>query len=225
MSNTVSNLDEQVREALRSRIVSGDLSGGAHLSELKLSKEFNVSRTPIREALCALAADGLIEMVPHRGAFVRTINETEQKDSLFIYGQLVSLATRTAVERSSIETLMDLETMLASFPTTNTTDFVKYAEGVVAAIIEIAQSPALVKAINTVERSMTTSSLWLNNNQDMDAIRQEFTYLIGAFKRQKADVAEKTMRNIMALFHKVESASETEALLMAEQAQKEMLNA
>ena len=104
MANTVSNLDEQVREQLRGRIVSGDLSGGAHLSELKLSKEFNVSRTPIREALCALAADGLIEMVPHRGAFVRTITETEQQDSMFIYSQLVSLAARTAVERAGIET-------------------------------------------------------------------------------------------------------------------------
>lgn len=225
MSNTVSNLDEQVREALRSRIASGDLSGGAHLSELKLSKEFNVSRTPIREALCALAADGLIEMVPHRGAFVRTINESEQQDSLFIYGQLVSLATRTAVERSSIETLMDLETMFSSFPTTGTADFVKYAEGVVSAIIEIAQSPALVKAINAVERSMTTSSLWLNDSKDMDAIRQEFTYLLGAFKRQKADVAEKTMRNIMGLFHKVEETTEMDVAMMAEKTQSEMLNA
>ena len=107
MANTVSNLDEKVRESLRGRIVSGDLSGGAHLSELKLSKEFNVSRTPIREALCALAADGLIEMVPHRGAFVKTFTADEQQDTQFVYSQLISLATRTAVERAGIETLMD----------------------------------------------------------------------------------------------------------------------
>tara|TARA_R110000868_G_scaffold190862_1_gene434861 strand:+ start:160368 stop:161048 length:681 start_codon:yes stop_codon:yes gene_type:complete len=208
MANTVSNLDEQVREQLRGRIVSGDLSGGAHLSELKLSKEFNVSRTPIREALCALAADGLIEMVPHRGAFVRTITETEQQDSMFIYSQLVSLAARTAVERAGIETMMELETLLSGIPTTNTTDMVKYAEGIVTSIITIAQSPALEKALTAVERGMTSAPMWLNDDSSMDVIKQEFTYLLGAFKRQKADAAEKTMRQIMSLFSVVESSDD-----------------
>lgn len=208
MANTVSNLDEQVREQLRGRIVSGDLSGGAHLSELKLSKEFNVSRTPIREALCALAADGLIEMVPHRGAFVRTITETEQTDNSNVYSQLISLATRTAVERAGIETMLELETMFSGVPTTNTVDFVKYAEGIISSIIEMAQSPALVKAIAAVERGMTSTPIWLNDIKQMETIGQEYTYLLGAFKRQKADAAEKTMRQIMSHFTQMETTEE-----------------
>lgn len=205
MANTVSNLDEKVRESLRGRIVSGDLSGGAHLSELKLSKEFNVSRTPIREALCALAADGLIEMVPHRGAFVKTFTADEQQDTQFVYSQLISLATRTAVERAGIETLMDLETSISGMPTTSTTEFVTYAEGIISAIRNIAASPALDKAITAVERGMTTAPMWLNDGSSMEQIKQEFTYLLGAFKRQKADAAEKTMRQIMSLFNQVET--------------------
>lgn len=209
MAKTVSNLDEQVRESLRNRIVSGDLAGGAHLSELKLSKEFNVSRTPIREALCALAADGLIEMVPHRGAFVRTFSENEQQDSQMIYSQLISLATRTAVERAGIETMLDLETSISGLPTTTTTEFVTYAEGIITAIRQVAASPALEKAITAVERGMTTAPLWLNDNKSMEQIKQEFTYLLGAFKRQKADAAEKTMRQIMSLFNQVETTDQT----------------
>lgn len=205
MANTVSNLDEKVRESLRGRIVSGDLSGGAHLSELKLSKEFNVSRTPIREALCALAADGLIEMVPHRGAFVKTFTADEQQDTQFVYSQLISLATRTAVERAGIETLMDLETSISGMPTTSTTEFVTYAEGIISAIRNIASSPSLDKAITAVERGMTTAPMWLNDGSSMEQIKQEFTYLLGAFKRQKADAAEKTMRQIMSLFNQVET--------------------
>ncbi|MEC8467069.1 MAG: GntR family transcriptional regulator [Pseudomonadota bacterium] len=209
MAKTVSNLDEQVRESLRNRIVSGDLAGGAHLSELKLSKEFNVSRTPIREALCALAADGLIEMVPHRGAFVRTFSENEQQDSQMIYSQLISLATRTAVERAGIETMLDLETSISGLPTTTTTEFVTYAEGIITAIRQVAASPALEKAITAVERGMTTAPLWLNDDKSMEQIKQEFTYLLGAFKRQKADAAEKTMRQIMSLFNQVETTDQT----------------
>ncbi len=209
MAKTVSNLDEQVRESLRNRIVSGDLAGGAHLSELKLSKEFNVSRTPIREALCALAADGLIEMVPHRGAFVRTFSENEQQDSQMIYSQLISLAARTAVERAGIETMLDLETSISGLPTTTTTEFVTYAEGIITAIRQVAASPALEKAITAVERGMTTAPLWLNDDKSMEQIKQEFTYLLGAFKRQKADAAEKTMRQIMSLFNQVETTDQT----------------
>ncbi|MAF31242.1 MAG: hypothetical protein CMF60_03460 [Magnetococcales bacterium] len=209
MAKTVSNLDEQVRESLRNRIVSGDLAGGAHLSELKLSKEFNVSRTPIREALCALAADGLIEMVPHRGAFVRTFSENEQQDSQMIYSQLISLATRTAVERAGIETMLDLETSISGLLTTTTTEFVTYAEGIITAIRQVAASPALEKAITAVERGMTTAPLWLNDDKSMEQIKQEFTYLLGAFKRQKADAAEKTMRQIMSLFNQVETTDQT----------------
>lgn len=206
MANTVSNLDEQVREQLRGRIASGDLAGGAHLSELKLSKEFNVSRTPIREALCALAADGLIEMVPHRGAFVKTFTEDEQKDTLVVYSQLISLATRTAVERAGIETLMDLETSISGMPMTSPTEFVTYAEGVINSIREMAASPALDKAVTAVERGMTTAPIWLNDSSSMEQIKQEFTYLLGAFKRQKADAAEKTMRQIMTYFNQVDMA-------------------
>lgn len=216
MANTVSNLDEQVREQLRGRIVSGDLTGGAHLSELKLSKEFNVSRTPIREALCALAADGLIEMVPHRGAFVKTFSETEAQDSQFVYSQLVSLAARTAVERAGIETLMELEGTFSTFPTGSTTEFVTHAEKVISTIREIACSPALDKAITAVERGMTTAPIWLNDAGSIEQVKQEFTYLLGAFKRQKADAAEKTMRGIMTMLGQPETTG-TEANMAAMQ--------
>ena len=220
MANTVSNLDEQVRETLRGRIVSGDLTGGAHLSELKLSKEFNVSRTPIREALCALAADGLIEMVPHRGAFVRTVSETEQEDNQAVYGQLISLAARTAVERSGIETLLQLETALSNIPMNSTVEFVKHAENIISTICTVAQSPALEKAIASVERSMSSAPLWLNDKASMETIQQEFTYLLGAFKRQKADAAEKTMRQIMTLFTQNDDTEEMMNLASTKEATK-----
>lgn len=226
MANTVSNLDEQVREALRGRISSGDLAGGAHLSELKLSKEFNVSRTPIREALCALAADGLIEMVPHRGAFVKTFTESEQQDNQFVYSQLISLSTRTAVERAGIETLMELETLISGMPTTSTTECVTYAEGIITAIRTMANSSALDKAIVAVERGMTASPIWLNDADSMGQIQQEFTYLLGAFKRQKADAAEKTMRQIMSLFNQTDT-TETgiDTAMIATTKQNQSLNA
>ena len=199
-TKTVSNLDEKVRESLRNRIVSGDLGSGAHLSELKLSKEFNVSRTPIREALCALAADGLVEMVPHRGAFVRTVSETEFSDQQFIYSQLIAMAARIAVERAGIESNMQLETEINNIDFSSTVSLVKCAESLNNSILEIASSDALQTAVNAVSRRMLSAPLWLNDQTQLENIKKEYSYLAGAFKRGKADVAEKSMRQLMTFF-------------------------
>ncbi|MHB2266044.1 GntR family transcriptional regulator [Aliihoeflea sp. PC F10.4] len=60
-----------VREQLEQLIVEGAFSNGERLDEIKLSQRFNVSRTPLREAFQALAASGLIDLQPRRGAFMR----------------------------------------------------------------------------------------------------------------------------------------------------------
>lgn len=202
MSKTVSNLDEQVRESLRQRISSGDLGAGAHLSELKLSKEFNVSRTPIREALCALAADGLVEMVPHRGAFVRTVNESEQWDQHYVYSQMMGLGARMAAERAGIETMMDLETAISFMSTSDLKAFTKACESVNEIIIATASSETFTSAITSISRRMMNSPVWMSeeDSSKMESVKQEYTYLLGAFKRQKGDAAEKTMRNLMSIF-------------------------
>lgn len=205
---TVSNLDEQVRESLRTRIVSGDLNGGAHLSELKLSKEFNVSRTPIREALCALAADGLIEMVPHRGAFVRTVDSSESADQHYIYNQMVSMSARVAAERSGMEDWMNLENAISSLDTSSTSSFVSSAESVNQAILSIASSSSLNVALESVKRRMVSETMWLEDSSKMEEIKKEYSFLLGAFKRQKGDAAEKTMRQIMTTFSKSSSNEE-----------------
>lgn len=73
-------LFDQVCERIRSDIVTGSFTGGAHLSESELSGRLRVSRTPIREALRQLESEGLIDGYPHRGYFVRdpTIEEAQQ---------------------------------------------------------------------------------------------------------------------------------------------------
>ena len=101
MSQPQGNLDSMVRESLRQKIISGELDGGFHLSELKISKEYNVSRTPVREALCALAADGLVEMVPHRGAFVAHAAPHSKTDQLTVYTLLMGLAAKMAAEKAA----------------------------------------------------------------------------------------------------------------------------
>ncbi|MDR3493647.1 MAG: GntR family transcriptional regulator [Ancalomicrobiaceae bacterium] len=85
-------------ERLRDAIVSGRLKLGARLVEGELTAQFGVSRGPVREALRRLAADGLIELVPHRGAIVRRLTRREIAELFQIRLELEALAARLAAE-------------------------------------------------------------------------------------------------------------------------------
>ncbi len=94
------NLGDDVYHILWSRIVSRDLHPGEKLSDLKLSNELGVSRTPVREALQRLLQDGVIEAQPHRGFFVRSFSGKDIEEIFEIRAALEALALRTLVLRS-----------------------------------------------------------------------------------------------------------------------------
>lgn len=99
MSQTAPTLRHSVLAELRRRVVEGDYALGAQLSENVLALEFGLSRTPVREALMALQAEGLVEVRPQRGTYVFSIDAEETRQicdlrSLFEVGAL-----RLAVER------------------------------------------------------------------------------------------------------------------------------
>lgn len=84
---------------LRERIVSGQLPPGARLSDLVLSREIGISRTPVREAIRMLAADGLVEVVPHQGATVRAPSLGELDELYEIRAVLEAHAAARAADR------------------------------------------------------------------------------------------------------------------------------
>lgn len=90
------NLHQQVKDRLREMIVSGELVPGAHIAEKKLCEAFGVSRTPMREAIHALAAEGVITLVPGRGAAVASVSRTEIDEAFAVIGALEMLAGEAA---------------------------------------------------------------------------------------------------------------------------------
>jgi DNA-binding GntR family transcriptional regulator len=89
---------EEIVLALEGAILSGELEPGAVLRQEQLSEEFAVSRTPIREALRALAALGLVTFEAHRGARVRSVSRAEIAETYLIRAELEGLAARLAAE-------------------------------------------------------------------------------------------------------------------------------
>ena len=75
-------LYEEVAELLRQRIFAAELAPGSWIDEMRLAEEYGISRTPMREALKVLAAEGLVTMKVRRGAYVTEVNEKDQRDVL-----------------------------------------------------------------------------------------------------------------------------------------------
>lgn len=88
-------LYEQVAEQLRQRIFRRELEPGAWIDELKIAEEYGISRTPLREALKVLAAEGLVTMKLRRGAYV---TEVSRKDISDVYRLLSLLEADAAAE-------------------------------------------------------------------------------------------------------------------------------
>ncbi|MDY2959618.1 MAG: GntR family transcriptional regulator [Hornefia sp.] len=86
-------------ERLQEDILSNNLKTGDKLTESKLCKEYNVSRTPLREALRQLESDGLIETIPNRGAFVAGLSPQDVSDLTELRNQAEISAVRWAIER------------------------------------------------------------------------------------------------------------------------------
>ena len=106
-------LYEEVAELLRQRIFSRELEPGSWIDELKIAEEYGISRTPLREALKVLAAEGLVTMKVRRGAYVTEVSEKDLADVYHLLSLLESDAGGVVAERASDEEIASLQTLHA----------------------------------------------------------------------------------------------------------------
>ncbi|MCP1200351.1 GntR family transcriptional regulator [Notoacmeibacter sp. MSK16QG-6] len=98
-----------IREAIEQEILTGLRKPGAKLDEKGIADRFAVSRTPVREALQQLATAGLIELIPHRGAFVRSVSIRELIEMFEVMAELEGMAGRLAARRVDADMLAVLQ--------------------------------------------------------------------------------------------------------------------
>lgn len=111
MSSDSRDAVERAYDAVLERIYDGRLAAGARLPEQTLAADIGVSRTPIREAVRRLAAEGMVDVVPNRGAQVVSFSEQDNRELYTLRAELEPIACRLAVERmdeSDLARLLDL---------------------------------------------------------------------------------------------------------------------
>src|ERR1700751_1689030 len=103
------SLHDETLTRLRDHIVEGHIPDGGRIPERQLCEMLGISRTPLREALKVLAAEGLVELLPNPGARVRPLSERDLAELFDLMGGLEGLAGRLACETITDAEIAEVE--------------------------------------------------------------------------------------------------------------------
>src|SRR5574343_876450 len=104
-------LHEQATQRLRQMLVEGLIAPGAKLNERALCEQLKVSRTPLREAIKTLAAEGLVELLPNRGAIAVELDEADVLNTFEVMAGLEGLSGELAAQRITPEELAEIQAL------------------------------------------------------------------------------------------------------------------
>lgn len=113
--NDYKPLREVIFNSLREAIIIGELRPGERLMEVQLAEKMGVSRTPVREAIRKLELEGLVDMIPRKGAHVAELSVKDIMDVLEVRASLDGLATALAAERITDDELKELKFINGQF--------------------------------------------------------------------------------------------------------------
>lgn len=159
-------LRDVVFNTLRQAILTGELKPGERLMEIHLANKLGVSRTPIREAIRKLELEGLVTMIPRRGAEVAQITGKSLQDVLEVRRSLDALCAELACERISDEEIAALEAACKEFEEAT---YTKDARVIAAA--DVALHDIIIKATNN------NRLVQLVNNLAEQMYRYRFEYI------------------------------------------------
>ncbi len=113
--------DNNIYNELRKQIISLEQKPGAIIREKEIMEAFNVSRTPVREALMRLEIDGLVRIIPNAGTFVEEISFQKLRDVFEVRAHLVRLAGKLAATRISNEEIKEVRRLIEDMKSTKDT--------------------------------------------------------------------------------------------------------
>lgn len=198
---------EETAAKLRTEILGGAFMPGERLGEVELASRFGVSRTPVREALRSLEAEGLVELQPGRGASVVDMTEQSLESVFEMRARVEGLAARNAATRLDAEALEELrrlatrisEIVEASAATPDRAEIAEIYElneqfhsGIVAA----SGSPLMLRSFNEMIHTVVLMRTY--QAFDPDALRRSAGHhleLVAAFGARDGDWAESVMRS------------------------------
>ena len=162
------SLHEQAAHRLREMLVEGRIPPGAKLNERELSKALTVSRTPLREAIKMLAAEGLVELLPNRGAIAVELTEEDVLNTFEVMAGLEAQSGELAAQRITDAELAEIKAlhfeMLAAYTRRDLPAYYRLNSAIHSAINMAAKNPVLTATYKQVNARL--QALRFRSNQD-----------------------------------------------------------
>ena len=163
-------LHEQVAARLRQMLVENLITPGAKLNERELAEVLKVSRTPLREAIKMLAAEGLVELLPNRGAVAVLLGEDDVLHTFEVMAGLEALSGELAAERITDAELAEIRAlhfeMMACYTRRDLSNYYRINATIHRAINAAAKNPVLTRTYTQVNARL--QALRFRSNQDED---------------------------------------------------------
>lgn len=187
-------LRDIVFQTLRNAIITGDLQPGERLMETQLAEKLGVSRTPIREAIRKLELEGLVVMVPRKGAQVAQFTEKDIQDVLEVRAALEALAAKLACKRMDDRSFLKLQLAIAEYSyAAKNKDLETMIEKDVEfhdIICNATQNDKLIQLFNNLKEQVNRYRItYLKNVEDSDTVEAEHLAILDALKNKDEEVA------------------------------------
>ena len=167
-------LHQEVAVRLRQRIVEGQLAPGVKLNERELAELLNVSRTPLREAIRMLAAEGLVELLPNRGAVVAQMSAQDVADTFEVIAGLEGQSGELAAQRITEAELAEIRAlhfeMMAAWTRRDLPTYYRL-------------NAQIHTQINAAARNPVLAQTWLTVNARLQALRFRSNFDEAKWKR------------------------------------------
>lgn len=189
-------LRDVVFYTLRQAILKGELEPGERLMEMQLAEQLGVSRTPIREAIRKLELEGLVLMIPRRGAIVAKITEKDLRDVLEVRSSLERLSTELACDRILDSTIDELRQAQEAFKEAlNQDDITLQAQRDVEfhdVIYKATDNLRLIQMLNNLREQMYRYRLeYLKHDLAHQTLIEEHEAIIEALSKRDKEAAIK----------------------------------
>jgi DNA-binding GntR family transcriptional regulator len=151
------NLKDEAATYLRDEILAGRLKPGDRIDQDRVAADLGISRLPVREALITLSGEGMVEMLPRRGAFVAHLTPDDVLDQYLIFGSLCGLAAARAASTITDAQLSDLDELLGRMDAVEDAEELEQLNYRFHQIINRAGgSRRLTRVISTIAKGMPT---------------------------------------------------------------------
>lgn len=197
-------LHELAIDRLRDLIVQGDLSPGERLNERLLCERLGISRTPLREAIKLLATEGLVRLLPHRGAQVAPLEARRLADTLEVMGAMEALAGELACRQASAAVIDGIralhDEMLTKYAARDLAGYFRCNQAIHLKIVEAGGNPVLAGTYRQLNANVLRARYMANLSQERwDAAVREHEAIIAALEARDAPRLTRLLREHLAL--------------------------